>query len=581
VFRGWDWSERGSALFGADDKNMRRLQGGHKMHVTLRPGEKIVYRWDDIGKVAFAPSWPPPGEEGPPPRNTLPTEPFEPRFFGNSKFIYEPRLDPDTIAEGTDSHADIVAASAPEHGGQLAGGSEDAFLVYRIETPYVICGGSVEADFYTLGPGDAFTISASLDGREWEPIRGEPAGGRMTIRYVFDPLLRVHEPPAKYSYFVRIGLHSADERHGANLCSLRIETDVMAAPMSLPGLKLGENTVRYTDETDEPHEVTIAHAWQESDVASPPEPPAQPIYPLPDATARDSILTFRWPEVKGARAYHIQVSRRPDMRIPYRASYDVILEDTEWCVPHTGMFSPDVAYYWRVRAREGHGIWSAWGPVWSFRWEGPRVPVGLTREIDGREIRIRWQPNPRGPRPAMYEVYGSDEKGFSISRESGEVLGLGRVPGNFVASTPDTEMLVVSPEPDRPNMNRCYYRVVALDAKGTQSGCSDYVEMPHPFVYTRPITGATVGRPYSYRPETLASLGDLQYRGSAMGREFFDKEDYTFGLFSGPEWLCIDTATGALSGTPSESDVGSGEVEVEVVNELGNSVRHAYRLTVR
>ncbi|MFQ5809102.1 MAG: hypothetical protein ACE5JM_05740, partial [Armatimonadota bacterium] len=42
VFRDWDSSDRGSAVFGADDKDMRRLAAGHEMRMTLRPGEKVV-----------------------------------------------------------------------------------------------------------------------------------------------------------------------------------------------------------------------------------------------------------------------------------------------------------------------------------------------------------------------------------------------------------------------------------------------------------------------------------------------------------------------------------------------------------
>jgi len=583
VFRGWDWSARGSALFGADDKDMRRLVAGHKMRMTLRPGEKVIFRWDNIGKVAFSSSWPPRNRE-PPARGRLstePEEPFIPRFFGNSKFIYEPRLHLETFTEGTESAVDIVAPTGPEYGGQLAGGSEDAILVYRITTPYVICGGSVEADFYALGPGDSFTISLSLDGRKWERVQCERPGGRILIKYPAGALLRVHDRPAKYSYLVRIGLHSGDEGHGANLCSLKIETDVMAAPMSLPGLRLGENAIRYTDATKGPHEVTITHLWQESDAVTPPVPPAEPIHPRPDATVRDSILTFRWPEVSGCRAYHIQVSRRSDMKIPYRASYDVVIKRNEWCVPFTGMFSPNVAYYWRVRAREKHGVWSPWSAVWRFSWEGPRVPVGLTREIKGQEIRIRWRPNPRGARPDHYDVYGSDERGFSLSKVPYKVLGLGKVPGNYVGETTDTEMLVVSPEPDKPTMNKCYYRVVAVDANGAQSGCSDYVEMPHPFVYTRPVTEAKVEERYSCQPKTITSLGDLQYRGAEVGREFFDREQYTFSLLGGPKWLRLDADTGVLSGTPSASDVGTARVRVELRNQFEGRVVDAYRLVVR
>ena len=45
----------------------------------------------------------------------------------------------------------------------------------------------------------------------------------------------------------------------AVLKALQIETDVMAAPLSLPRLRRGENRLVYTDLTPAPHEVTITH----------------------------------------------------------------------------------------------------------------------------------------------------------------------------------------------------------------------------------------------------------------------------------------------------------------------------------
>ena len=35
---------------------------------------------------------------------------------------------------------------------------------------------------------------------------------------------------------------------------------------------------------------------------------------------------------------------------------------------------------------------------------------------DGRVV-LRWKPNPAGRQPVKYRVYGSDEKGFSVSDE--------------------------------------------------------------------------------------------------------------------------------------------------------------------
>jgi hypothetical protein len=359
-----------------------------------------------------------------------------------------------------------------------------------------------------------------------------------------------------------------------------METDVVASPLALPRLRVGRNEVVYRDESKTPHEVTITHEWRESSTIEPLAPPPEPVYPKPAAVCRDSILTFRWPAVEGAELYHMQVSRRPDLRLPYRPSFDRMHKTNEFGVPFTGIFSPGEDYYWRVRCRDGHGIWGDWSPVWSFSWEGPRVPVNVRRTIRDQEITLHWEPNPRGARPVCYEVYGSNEKGFSISKEPYEVQGLGKVDGNLVGETEGTQMCVVAPEADKPNMNKTFYRVVAVDGHGTQSGCSDYAEMPHPFVYSQPVEKANVGKPYGYQVRTLVSLGDYQHRYKEPCKGFWQREEHQFELVEGPAWLKLDANTGALSGQPREEDAGEHRVSVRVKNQFDGQMSQSFLLQV-
>ena len=67
---------------------------------------------------------------------------------------------------------------------------------------------------------------------------------------------------------------------------------------------------------------------------------------------------------------------------------------------------------------------------------------------------------------------------------------------------------VVNPE----NLNRCFYRVVAIDQRGTPSGGSAYAEMPHPFIWTSAPTAARVGQAHRYQAKAIRSMGDLQHR---------------------------------------------------------------------
>ncbi|MEA3402363.1 MAG: hypothetical protein U9R79_14090, partial [Armatimonadota bacterium] len=69
------WSYHGTAaLFGPDDtEDSRPRPTGHEIAFTLRPGVRLVYRWDNVGKWAA-------DREG-----------VEPKYWGNSQFVYEPR----------------------------------------------------------------------------------------------------------------------------------------------------------------------------------------------------------------------------------------------------------------------------------------------------------------------------------------------------------------------------------------------------------------------------------------------------------------------------------------------------------
>ncbi len=560
-FGGWGGSENSAAIFGADDGASKLFLRGHQMSYTLRPGERAVFRWDNIGKyAAHSEKWD-----------------REPPFHGNSKFIYTPRLAPAHYKEGIRSESQIVPGTAD--GALLAGGSASGRLVYAVDIPWAICGGSVRAEFFGLAKQDKFALEVSLDGKKWARVWEGAGPGPVSAKVAIDDVLQPRLAPAKYHYLLAVVLASGDAKHGANLKSLEIETDVMAAPLSLPRLRLGDNRLVYSDKQDGPHEITITRQWRECHSLKPPLPPAEPEYPAAGATIRDSLVTFKWPETQDAKAWHIQVSRREDFRVPYRPAYDVIIRQREWCVPYTGMFAPDTTYHWRVRARDKRGIWSEWSPAWTFRWEGPRTPLDVRVEPCADGMMLRWKSNPRGTRPAAYDVYGSDEKGFSVHKDAYVSYARGRVPGNFLARTSETAMRVVSPSPSHENMNRCYYRVVAVDAGGTQGICSDFAELPHPHFWSRPPATAKVGTPFSYQAGVIRSLGDAQHRYAPKGNGFWDSEELTFSLRKAPAWLKIDAKTGTLTGRPEVP--GKYTIELEVKTQFGGSAVQRFDLSVK
>jgi hypothetical protein len=236
-------------------------------------------------------------------------------------------------------------------------------------------------------------------------------------------------------------------------------------------------------------------------------------------------------------------------------------------------------YYWRVRARNEKGVWGPWGKTWSFTPGGPAQPAEVTLgpAKGGGPVVLRWKPNPAGRKPVKYRVYGSDEKGFSVSDEpyrrsvgrSGDLPS--QAPANFVAETANTELVVLGASVDLPNANKAFYRVVAVDDRGKRSGPSDYAAAARPFIYSKPPKAARVGAEFSYQVRAVRSVGDLRLRvvGGKEVASFWDVEKPRFELVKGPSWLRLDASSGVLRGVPG----AAGNADVLVKVSLERTVR--------
>jgi len=205
------------------------------------------------------------------------------------------------------------------------------------------------------------------------------------------------------------------------------------------------------------------------------------------------------------------------------------------------------------------------------------IEVALNYDRDKGIGILKWKPNPVGLKPVTYRVYGSDEKGFSVSDVPYQVsIGASKeltpeFPANFIAETTATELAVLGDGVESSNANRTYYRVVAVDAQGKRSGPSDYATAPRPTIYGKPATMAKAGAEYRCQLQANRSLGDLRLR-MVNGKEtanYWDIEKPKFAIEQGPAWLKIDPATGLLSGTPD----ATGKVDVLVTATIDQEVR--------
>jgi hypothetical protein len=232
---------------------------------------------------------------------------------------------------------------------------------------------------------------------------------------------------------------------------------------------------------------------------------------------------------------------------------------------------------------DAKGVWGPWSKTWSFIARGPAHPLDVAVDYDeatGAAV-LRWKANPAGCSPVKYRVYGSDEKGFTVSDQRYQsTVGVTKkemaewdpwFPANFIAETTARELEVLGCGVDLPTANKTYYRVVAVDENGKRSGPSDYATAPRPVIYSQPVLTASVAAEYCYPLRATRSLGDLtsRMRENKQVKGYFDIEKLKFALRRGPPWLTIDETTGVLSGVPD----APGKVEVTVVATIEREVR--------
>jgi hypothetical protein len=525
------------------------------MNMVLRPGEALTWRWGHLD----------------PPKLHGASEALYPDTICNGLWEYRPDFSKETWRAGAVTVDDVVMAD----GGLAAAQGRTGTIIWAVRSPYVYVGGRLDAE----GNGAKFALSS--DGKEWQDVADNldtffASGG-----------------PARYGYQLRCQLAG-----DARLKRLGIVNDVQMAPIVLPEMTVGTNAFVYTDESPGERKVRITHEWVERSTSRPPEAPAAPVYPADGGEANGTDITFQWtpatdPDGDAIADYHFELSGRADMRWPLSTNFRKLISRTadrgkaQYTLPYVGLLTPDRQYYWRVRAKDGKGVWGPWSGSWSFTPRGPDCPLDVAVDYDeGRNVgTLRWKPNPVGRRPAKYRVYASDEKGFSVSDQPYQVnIGSSKelsspFPGNFVAETQAAELAVLGTEVNLPNANKTFYRVVALDDQGKRSGPSDYADAPRPVIYSRPVAAAKVGAEYRYQAWVNRSLGDLRMRQVSGNQvtSFWDIERAKFALQRAPQWLEIDQSTGLLSGTPD----GPGKVEVAVIVTLEREERRLDEATLK
>jgi len=444
------------------------------MALRLRPGEKLVRYWGNVGKnVVHGPGVHPDAR------------------FSNGKLVYAPDLRGSLWPDGAESSRGIARETSgglPAVHPQRTG--ETAEVVWKVASPYAIAGARVGLSCRRATREDGLEVMFSRDGRHWRSIWVTPAHESEERNYIaarMDACIELGwllNSPAReqvdrtthgnvsgpcYAYYVKVAMWAGSRPDVVGLDAIRFDTDIQCSTASLPALFRGKNALVYRDDTLGPRRVKVTYGWQENHTIRPPDAP-ELVYPKRDADVDSLDFEFRWKRARGRGArvddYHVQVSRYSDFRWCVSPMFDRYVSrgkykgKTRWQAELPNLLNPDERYYWRVRARNARGVWSEWSEVRAFVPHGPGLPVDLKIARRGRRRILTWSRNPEGNRPVAYRVHGSAEQGgFTAGKE------------NLLAVVEDTCWPLMGA---RKGMS---YRVVAVDANDVPSTPSEFIEL--------------------------------------------------------------------------------------------------------
>ena len=273
------------------------------------------------------------------------------------------------------------------------------------------------------------------------------------------------------------------------------------------------------------------------------------------------------------------MSEYPDVRYVLSSNFEKIINRTgnrgtaTYELPYTGLLNPGQTYYWRVRARSEEGVWGPWSKAFSFVAQAPAVAVNVNARFDpaSRTVVLGWDAGSGGSTPVRYRIYGSAERGFSphdtaYTYDAG-ADGMKSALPNLLTETPGPASSVTLPT----ELWRAYYRVVAVDAEGRESGPSGQGDLFHPLILSKTLPAARASAYYQTRIDVSASIGDLVStdfpNGQPYNIKFRNADDLVFDVTGAPQGLTINFDTGVLAGYLPANAAGKYEVAIKVTDK--------------
>ncbi|MCK5534380.1 transglutaminase domain-containing protein [bacterium] len=239
-----------------------RFVSSYRINIVLRPDEYLIRSWE-IGSKYHDNCYH-----------------KEPPVYANGKIVYTPDLTKINCMEGMYKKVNVRQDSGKKNYSGIYADKpgKNAYIIYKVESPYVIVGGKIGGEFV-----GAAKMYISFDAENWREIWEKKVKKNVEHYEKIDSI--VNNPNggnyktnswntefnAKYFYFIKYEFFSdADRKSGIK--KIVLSTDIQLAPKSLPALKLGVNSICFSRADngkkkslrDNGPIVKIIYAWEEN-----------------------------------------------------------------------------------------------------------------------------------------------------------------------------------------------------------------------------------------------------------------------------------------------------------------------------
>ena len=335
------------------------------MECDLLPGESMTRCWKGWGKYYDYRN-----ARKHEPLEDEPHKPFPPACYGNgySLFRVQPggQLNPEQFTcrnvNWTGEELRVAERQDSTEGAR-------SLFVYDRPLPYLLVGGRITGEARRDGAAayDALNLvgykQTCRSERQVHYQQEQPGRARFDVD--LDDFL-YPEPDAcawQHAVHVEMGAYSGNEPPASTaLTFLEVRTEFQVAPRSLPALELGDNRIEVAHATSDDAEfrARVTHTWTERHGM------ALSKAPIPLAPEAEVDLTggvrFVWKgRSRDEESYHFQLSLHPQCAFALSPNFDADQKSaaTELMVEESWL-RPQTRYFWRVRARNHHGLWGPW-----------------------------------------------------------------------------------------------------------------------------------------------------------------------------------------------------------------------------